>query len=184
MLYVLADGFTAEKKQFEVFRARVLAGLGRHAQPLAGAKEHELTGVDWLAFRPGGARAGEDVGERIEGRFPRKLEQRPGRNRGVHQRDGRVGRARAGHAGQVTRDHPDQGARVGRSHQRHVAGFERLVSGRDPLFLRRQVDPQLDAMEEPSRDDQRFRGSFDVQDAPPSSHPLGGTVGNEAATSV
>ena len=78
VLYVLADGFTAEKKQFEVFRARVLAGLGRHAQPLALAKEHELTVVDWLALRPGGARTGEDVGERIEGRSPRSSSSDPG----------------------------------------------------------------------------------------------------------
>src|SRR5439155_263169 len=51
-----------------------------------------------------------------------------------------------------------------------------------PLLLRRQADPELDAVEQTAARNQRLRGSFDVKDTGAGGHPLRRTVGDEAAS--
>ena len=62
-----------------------------------------------------------------------------------------------------------------------VAGLDVLVPGRHPLLGARQVDPQLDAVEEAALGHQFGRGLLDVLDSGRGGHPLGGAVGDEAA---
>src|SRR5207244_681146 len=68
--------------------------------------------------------------------------------------------------------------------ERDVARLEALVAGLDHLVLGRQVDPELDAVEQPARLDQRSRWGLDVEDAAAGGHPLGGAVTDQPATAV
>ena len=53
-----------------------------------------------------------------------------------------------------------------------LAGSDVLVARRRPLLCLRQVDPQLDAVEEATRDHQGLGRRLDVQDAGARRHPL------------
>ena len=61
-----------------------------------------------------------------------------------------------------------------RSWYRGVAAF----------WARGEVDPELDAVEQPAADDERLRRLLDVQDAGTGGHPLGVAVGDRAAAAV
>ena len=52
------------------------------------------------------------------------------------------------------------------------------------MSLAGQVDPQLDAVEQPAADDQLLGRRLDVEDAAAGGHPLGGAVGDDAAAAV
>src|SRR6185312_11456202 len=68
--------------------------------------------------------------------------------------------------------------------QRNLIPFDRLVFRLRELRRARQVDPQLDAVECAAAFHEFGRGRLDVQDAGARGHPLGGAVGDQAATAV
>ena len=94
---------------------------------------------------------------------------------------GRVGRSRSVDAAERAGDDADDGVTVLVGQQRHRLGLDVLVARIGHLQLRRQVDPELDAVEEPAGVDQRVRRSLDVQDARPGGHPLRRAVLDHAA---
>lgn len=72
---------------------------------------------------------------------------------------------------------------VGRQ-QRGVTTLDGLVPRRRELVLFRQVHPELDAVEQAAAVDEFGRRRLDVQDARAGGHPLGRSVGDQAAAAV
>ena len=95
-----------------------------------------------------------------------------------------VRRTGPGLAGDVAGDDPDERAAVGRGGQGDLAGADVLVARRRPLLGGGQVDPELEAVEQPAARDEPLRRLLDVEDPGPGGHPLGVTVGDDAATAV
>ena len=184
MLDRLADGLAPEEQYLQVGRARVLRGTGSDGQPLPGTERHQLTGANWSTIGTRFARPGQHVGQGVEARRPGQFDHRPGSDRRVHQRDGCMGRTGTGQAGDSPGDHSHQRSRVARRHHYDVGRLEGLVGRWNPLLFGRQVDPKLHAMKKPSGDDQLLRWGLNVENAPPRGHPLGGAVGDDAATPV
>ena len=85
-------------------------------------------------------------------------------------------------AGHLTSDHPDQCSAVGRGQEQDVVCFDALVARIEPLVGRREVDPELNAVEQPSAGNELVGGPLDVQDARPRRHPLRRAVRDEAAS--
>ena len=151
---------------------------------VAAAEDRELPGLDGPALAADRAAPGEHVGQRVEVLRPGQRELRARGDGGVDHRDRGVGLARAPEAADLAGDHPHERAAVGRRGERDVARLEALVAGLDHLVLGREVDPQLDAVEQPARLDQPGRRRLDVEDAPTGGHPLGGAVADEAPAAV
>jgi hypothetical protein len=59
-----------------------------------------------------------------------------------------------------------------------------LVLRRHHLLVAREVDPELDAVEEPAGLDQPLGWRLDVEDAGAGGHPLGVTVGDLPAAAL
>src|SRR5205807_2504015 len=57
-----------------------------------------------------------------------------------------------------------------------------ILARRGPLHRRRQVDPELNAVEEPAARDQLLGRPLDMKDSGARRHPLGGAVGYQAAS--
>ena len=87
-------------------------------------------------------------------------------------------------AGDVTGDDAKEGAGVGAGQQHGLVGAQVLVARLDPLLGLRQVDPQLQAVEQAAADDQVLRRPLDVQKAAARRHPLRVAVGDHAPTAV
>jgi hypothetical protein len=102
----------------------------------------------------------------------------------VQQRDRRVGDARALVAGDLAGDHPQQGAAIRRAQQGHRTPPDVLVARRRPLQPSRQVDPQLEAVEQPSPDHHLLRRRLNVNQTSTGGHPLGVAVSDQAAAAV
>ena len=130
------------------------------------------------------AAARQHVDQRVEVGTPGKHQPRAGAERRVRQRDRRVRDAGSGVAGDLAGDDAHQRAAVRRRQQLRLAGADVLISGRVPLLLGRQVDPQLDAVEQPARHHQVLGRRLDVQDARARRHPLRVAVGDDAAAAV
>ena len=64
------------------------------------------------------------------------------------------------------------------------AAADVLVPRRDQLLVARQVDPQLDAVEQATLGDQPLRRRLDVQQARPGGHPLRVAVGDRPAAAL
>jgi hypothetical protein len=75
----------------------------------------------------------------------------------------------------------DDGVAVLVGQERHRLGLDVLVAGIGHLELRGQVHPELDAVEQAARVDQRVRWALDVQDARAGGHPLRRAILNHAA---
>ena len=102
----------------------------------------------------------------------------------MHQRDRGVRDARARVPVERAGDDPQQRPAVGRGQQRDLAGPDVLVARLGHLEPRRQVDPELEAVEEAAAHHQLLGRLLDVQDAAAGRHPLGVAVGDEAAAAV
>ena len=102
----------------------------------------------------------------------------------MNERRGGVGLTRALHAGELPGDDAQQRAAVGGGGKANLAGAQVLVARLGHLELARQVDPELEAVEEAAAHDQVLRWLLDVEDARARSHPLRVTVGDDAATTV
>ena len=81
-------------------------------------------------------------------------------------------------------DHPEQGSTIDRGEQGHLVRFETLVGGREHFVAGRQVDPELDAVEQATRNHQRLGRGLNVEDPRPGRHPLRRSVGNQAPATV
>ena len=86
--------------------------------------------------------------------------------------------------GDVAGDDPHERAAVGRRDERDLAGAQVLVARRGQLLRGRQVDPQLEAVEQAAADDEPLRRLLDVEDAGAGGHPLRVAVGDDAAAAV
>jgi hypothetical protein len=86
--------------------------------------------------------------------------------------------------GDVAGDDADECATVGRRDEGDLACPQVLVARRGQLLVARQVDPQLEAMEQSASDNEPFRRLLDVQDASAGGHPLRVAVGDHPAPTV
>ena len=81
-------------------------------------------------------------------------------------------------------DEPNDRAPVLGGDQGHAAGVDVLVPGRSQLLRLRQIDPQLDAVEQSAFRHDLVRRHLRVHDAGAGGHPLRVAVGDQAAASV
>jgi hypothetical protein len=130
------------------------------------------------------AGAAQPVHEPVPVLVPGQVDLGTGGDGEVLHGDGGMGRTRSSVAVDVSGDDPDQCPAVRRGEQGHVTGFEPLVSGFDHLVGGGKVHPQLEAVEEAAGGHQRFWWGFDVEDAAPGGHPLGGSVGDDTAAAM
>ena len=130
------------------------------------------------------ALAVEHVHQGVVVLVPRQAGPRTGGHRRVQHGDRRVGDAGALVPVELTGDDAHQRAAVGAGEQRDVAAADVLVARGRHLHRLRQVDPQLEAVEEPTGDHERLRRHLDVQQAGARRHPLGVAVADRAATTV
>ena len=114
--------------------AALLDGVGRDRDRVARAEDRELARADRLALGADGALPGQHVDERVVVGPPRQRQPGARAERGVDHRHRRVGRARAGVAGDVAGDDPDQRAAVGRRDERDLARAQVLVARRGQLL--------------------------------------------------
>ena len=85
----------------------------------------------------------------------------------------------------VAGDDAHQRAAVGGGEQADGAAAQVLVARRRPLLLARQVDPQLDAVEQATADVTSHSGGVSMCRMPAAGgHPLGVAVGDEPAAAV
>jgi signal transduction histidine kinase/CheY-like chemotaxis protein len=180
----LTDRLPAEDQDVQLVAGSLLGPRGVHGQRVTRAEHRELPGPDRTVVRADRAGATEHVDQRVEVAAPGQVQLGAGLQGHVQQADGRVGDAGAGVPGQVARDDPDQRAAVGRGQQRHLLGPDVLVARGRHLEAPGQVDPQLEAVEQPAAHDQFLGGLLDVQDPAARGHPLGVAVGDQAAAAV
>src|SRR5438094_375907 len=84
----------------------------------------------------------------------------------------------------VASNHPQQGSPIWRAEQRNRVGPNVLVARGHHLVARRQVDPQLQTVEQSTAGNQPLRGPLDMQNPGTSGHPLRITVGNDPTAAV
>jgi signal transduction histidine kinase/CheY-like chemotaxis protein len=180
----LTDRLPAEDQDVQLVAGPLLGPRGVHGQRVTRAEHRELPGPDRTVVRADRAGATEHVDQRVEVAAPGQVQLGAGLQGHVQQADGRVRNAGAGVPGQVARDDPDQRAAVGRGQQRHLLGPDVLVARGRHLEAPGQVDPQLEAVEQPAAHHQLLGGLLDVQDPAARGHPLGVAVGDQAAAAV
>jgi signal transduction histidine kinase/CheY-like chemotaxis protein len=180
----LTDRLPAEDQDVQLVAGPLLGPRGVHGQRVTRAEHRELPGPDRTVVRADRAGATEHVDQRVEVAAPGQVQLGAGLQGHVQQADGRVRDAGAGVPGQVARDDPDQRAAVGRGQQRHLLGPDVLVARGRHLEAPGQVDPQLEAVEQPAAHHQLLGGLLDVQDPAARGHPLGVAVGDQAAAAV
>jgi hypothetical protein len=90
----------------------------------------------------------------------------------VQQRDRGVGDPRTLVARHLTGDHPQQRAAVRRAEQRHRPPADVLVARRRPLQPGREVDPQLEAVEQAAARHHLLGWRLDVEDSAAGSNPV------------
>ena len=81
-------------------------------------------------------------------------------------------------------DDAHEAAAVVRGEQGHLAAADVLVARVRHLHRPGQVDPQLEAVEQPTGQHERLGRHLDVQQARARGHPLGVTVGDRATATV
>jgi len=175
----LADRLAAEQQDVQV-----AAGVRRERDRVPGAEHGQLPHPDRPLLGPDGAAARQHVGQRVEVLAPRQPHPRARRHGRVHQRDRRVRDAGAVMTAERPGDDPQQRPAVRRGQQRHLPGADVLVARRRHLQPGRQVDPQLEAVEQAAADHEFLRRRLDVQDAAARGHPLGVAVGDQPAAAV
>jgi len=180
----LTDRLPAEDQDVQLVAGPLLGPRGVHGQRVTRAEHRELPGPDRTVVRADRARAAQHVDQRVEVAAPGQVQLGAGLQGHVQQADGRVGDAGAGVPGQVARDDPDQRAAVRRRQQGHLLGPDVLVARGGHLEAPGQVDPQLEAVEQPAAHHQFLGGLLDVQDPAARGHPLGVAVGDQAAAAV
>src|SRR3984957_3749295 len=180
----LTDRPPAEDQDVQLVAGSLLGPGGVHGQRVARAEHRELPGPDRTVVRADCAGAAQHVDQRVEVAAPRQVQLGAGLQGHVQQADRRVRDAGAGVPGQVARDDPDQRAAVRRRQQRHLLGPDVLVARGGHLEAPGQVDPQLEAVEQPAAHHQFLGGLLDVQDPAARGHPLGVAVGDQAAAAV
>ncbi len=148
------------------------------------AEHGQLAGADGTAIAADVAVAVHHVDEGVELGAPRQRHLRAGRDGGVHHRHRRVGAARALDAVDLTGDDADERAGVVRGAEPHVAGADVLVVRREPLGVARQVDPQLEPVEQAALGDEPLGRGLDVEQPASGGHPLGVAVGDRTAAAV
>ncbi len=99
-------------------------------------------------------------------------------------RDRRARHPRPLRVAQVAGDQPDDRAGVVGRHEPDAVRPEVLIGGIGPLLVGREVDPQLDAVEEAAALQQVLGRHLAVHDAGTGRHPLRGAVGDHAAPAV
>jgi hypothetical protein len=180
----LPDRLPAEQQDVEpVHRAR-LTPVGRDGDHVAGPEHGQLARAHRPVLGTHRAGSGQHVGERVEVGPPRQPDLGAGRQRGVQQGDRRVRDAGALPPGHVAGDHPQQRAAVRGAEQLDLAGPDVLVPRVGHLEPGGQVDPELEAVEQPAAHDDLLGRRLDVQDAAARGHPLGVAVGDQAAAAV
>jgi hypothetical protein len=180
----LADRLPAEDEQFRRGVPRVLPVSGADGDRVARAEDRELSGGHRPVVGADRRVASKDVDQRVEVLPPRQRQRAARRDRRVDHRHRRVGRAGAGVTGDLAGDHPHQRRGVLVGQQGDPIGPQVLVAGLDQLLGPREVDPQLQAVEEPAARDERLRRLLDVQDSAAGGHPLGVPVGDDATAAV
>jgi hypothetical protein len=100
----------------------------------------------------------------------------------VQDRDRRVRLPWSSEITDMAGDDADKRAPVTGARERDRIAADVLVLRRDHLVLRRQVDPELKAVEEPAAGDELFGRCLDVENARPGGHPLRVAVRDEPAT--
>ena len=98
--------------------------------------------------------------------------------------DRRMGDARTGVPVELTGNHPQQGATIGRADQGHLATTDVLIARRRHLHVRGEIHPQLHAVEEPALHHNFFGRSLDVQQPSTCGHPLGVAVADQATATM
>ena len=141
--------------------AGVLALVGAEAQFVTGTKDRQLTAVDGRPVDI--AATGEHVEQGVEVRPPGQAHLRALAHRDVRHGDRGRGDARSRNAADLAGDHPDQGTGVGRCSQPNLAGAQVLVPRWGHLECLGEVDPQLNAVEQPAGRDEVLRWPLDVQ---------------------
>jgi signal transduction histidine kinase/CheY-like chemotaxis protein len=180
----LTDRLPAEDQDVQLVAGSLLGPRGVHGQRVTRAEHRELPGPDRTVVRADRAGATQHVDQRVEVAAPGQVQLGAGLQGHVQQADGRVRDAGAGVPGQVARDDPDQRAAVRRRQQRYLLGPDVLVARGGHLEAPGQVDPQLEAVEQPAAHHQFLGGLLDVQDPAARGHPLGVAVGDQAAAAV
>ena len=161
--------------------ARRCRPAGRHPQRLPAPQHGQRAGRDRGLVPADDAVTAPDMDERVEVRAPRQVDVAAGRDRGVDHRHRGVRRPGARVARNVAGDHPHQRATIARAEQRHLTGVQVLVARSDQLVALGQVDPQLETVEQATRDNQVLRRGLDVKDHAAGSHPLGVAVVDRAS---
>jgi hypothetical protein len=175
----LADRLAAQDEDVELLMAALLGAVGGHADDVARTVASQLAHGHRVAPGPNRPRPGEHVHQRVEVGPPRQPQLGPGSKGGVQQRDRGVGDPRALVAGDLAGDHPQQGAAVGGAQQGHRPATDVLVAGRGQLQPGRQVDPELEAVEQPAFHHDLLGRSLNVEDPATGSDPVNVALGDE-----
>jgi Kef-type K+ transport system membrane component KefB len=175
----LPDRLPAEQQD-----VHILSRISREPDRVARPEHCQLSHLHRPLLRPHGAAPGQHVPERVEVRLPRQPHLRARRHGGVHQGDRRMRHARPVMTPERPGDHPQQRPAVRRREQRHLGRADVLVARRRHLQPARQVDPQLEAVEQAAADHELLRRRLDVQQPGTRGHPLGVAVGDQPAAAV
>ena len=100
----------------------------------------------------------------------------------MHQRNWRVSNSGPDVARDLAGNHAQECPTIARRQERDPGRTDVLVARWRPLLPRRQVDPQLDAVEETAAGDQRLGRPFDVENPGARRHPLRRTIGDQPAS--
>src|SRR6266540_4244842 len=179
-----ADGQPAKHQDFELGAAALLTGARGDRHDVTGAVDGELAHTHGVALGADRASTREDVDEGVEVGTPRKSKLRAGGEGGVQQADRGVGDAGTLVARDLAGDHAEQRAAVGGAEQRDRTAPDVLVARRVPLQLGGQVDPELEAVEQPALEHNLLRRRLNVNQTGTRGHPLRIAVGDEAAAAV
>ena len=180
----LVNWLAAQDQNLERRPPRLLRLRGRHGDPVARPEHGQLPLVNRLPHWADRPAARQYVDQRVEVAVPRQVQTGAGLNSRMRQGDWRVRRSRPLMSVDLACDDADQRAAVVRRQQPDLVALDRLILRCRELVLARQVHPQLDAVEHAATLHQLSGRGLDVQYPRACRHPLGGAVGDEAASPV
>src|SRR6266540_4153226 len=178
----LADRQAAEHQHVQLRAAALLPGVRAVRHHITRAVDGELAHPNRPPLGTNRTRARQHVHQRIEVRRPRQPELGARGQGGVQQADRGVRDAGALVPGDLAGDHAQQRATVGRAEQRHRAAADVLIARRRHLQPRREVDPELEPVEQAAALDDLLRRCLDVKDPSTSRNPLQGLIGFNPAS--